>query len=195
MIQFHVYPGGKKRIVTFSYDDGHDKDARLIEMFDRHGVKGTFHLNSLKFADYTEEQRAELRARYAGHEVACHTVHHGWPARMPLASLTEEIMNDRKALEAIFGYPILGMSYPSGSFSEEALIAHRACGIVYSRPPFRTRSSSCPKISLPGIPPVTIRTRFRSATILWRAWTPNGRTRSFTSGGTLMSSGLRRIGR
>lgn len=133
MIQFHVYPGGKKRIVTFSYDDGHDKDARLIEMFDRHGVKGTFHLNSLKFADYTEEQRAELRARYAGHEVACHTVHHGWPARMPLASLTEEIMNDRKALEAIFGYPILGMSYPSGSFSEEALIAHRACGIVYSR--------------------------------------------------------------
>ena len=38
MIQYHVYPGGKKRIVTFSYDDGHENDARLIELFNYFGI-------------------------------------------------------------------------------------------------------------------------------------------------------------
>ena len=30
MIQFQIFPGGKRRAVTFSYDDGHPNDARLL---------------------------------------------------------------------------------------------------------------------------------------------------------------------
>ena len=45
MIQFHCYPGGKKRVVTFSYDDGFSGDVRLAELFNRYGVKATFHIN------------------------------------------------------------------------------------------------------------------------------------------------------
>ena len=41
MVQFHVYPGGKRRIVTFSYDDGNPKDARLIELFNAYWVIAT----------------------------------------------------------------------------------------------------------------------------------------------------------
>lgn len=133
MIQYHVYPGGKKRIVTFSYDDGHRNDARLVEMFNRHGVKATFHLNGAKYIGKTDAELAEIRHRYRGHEIACHTVHHGWPARMPMQSVTAETMEDRKILEQLTDYPVIGMSYPSGSFSEEAVCAMRACGIVYSR--------------------------------------------------------------
>ena len=44
MIEYNVYPGGKRRIVTFSYDDGSETDARLIELFNKYGVKSTFHL-------------------------------------------------------------------------------------------------------------------------------------------------------
>lgn len=133
MIQFHVYPGGKKRVVTFSYDDGHYNDERLVALFNKYGVKGTFHLNGKKYIGKTEEELDVYRARYAGHEISCHTVTHGWPARMPLASLTSEIMEDRKILEHLAGYPITGLSYPSGSYSDEAITALRACGIVYSR--------------------------------------------------------------
>ena len=75
MIQYHVYPGGKKRIVTFSYDDGSENDRRLIELFAKYGVKAAFHLNSDRVKDRDPEQ---LRKLYAGHEVSCHTVHHGW---------------------------------------------------------------------------------------------------------------------
>lgn len=133
MIQFHVYPGGRKRVVTFSYDDGHENDARLAELFRCYGVKGTFHLNGRHFQSLTEEEAETYRRRYEGHEVACHTVRHGWPARMPLQSVVKETFEDRAALEAVFGYPIRGMSYPSGSYGEEAIAAMEACGIVYSR--------------------------------------------------------------
>ena len=48
MIQFNIFPGGVRRVVTFSYDDGCDNDARLIELFNKYGVKGSFHLNARK---------------------------------------------------------------------------------------------------------------------------------------------------
>ena len=133
MIQLHVYPGGKKRIVTFSYDDGHTNDIRLIELFDRYGVKGTFHLNSKTISTYNDDKLSEIKERYKNHEISCHTVNHGWPARMPMPSLVGEIMGNRKVLEKIAGYPVIGMSYPSGSFSDDAVAVHSACGIVYSR--------------------------------------------------------------
>ena len=60
MIQFHVYPEGKKRIVTFSYDDGPACDKRLVDLFNKYKVKGTFHLNG---GEASEETIAELRER------------------------------------------------------------------------------------------------------------------------------------
>ena len=35
MVQYHVFPGGKKRIVTFSYDDGSSGDERLVSLFNK----------------------------------------------------------------------------------------------------------------------------------------------------------------
>ncbi len=134
MIQFHAYPGGKKRIVTFSYDDGHENDKRLSEIFNKYGVKATFHINGQWWdKSATDEQKAELKKRYDGHEVSCHTYSHGWPSRMPSASLVGEVMKDRKILEDMVNYPVIGMSYPSGSYSDEAISVMKACGIVYSR--------------------------------------------------------------
>ena len=94
MIQLHVYPDGKKRIVTFSYDDGHTNDIRLIELFDNYGVKGTFHLNSKTISTYNDEQMTEIKERYKNHEISCHTVSHGWPSKIPSASLVGEIIEN-----------------------------------------------------------------------------------------------------
>ena len=40
------YPGGKHKALTMSYDDGRTYDRQLVEIFNRYGIKGTFHLNS-----------------------------------------------------------------------------------------------------------------------------------------------------
>ena len=70
MLQFHIYPGGKKRIVTFSYDDGSGNDPRLIELFNKYGVKATFHLNTRVFEKMTDEgEKKAFVDRYIGHEV------------------------------------------------------------------------------------------------------------------------------
>ena len=69
MIQYHVYPGGKKRVVTFSYDDGSKNDARLIALFNKYGVLGTFHLNGIDFTEGyypRREDRATQLARQQG---------------------------------------------------------------------------------------------------------------------------------
>lgn len=142
MIQFNVFPGGKKRVVTFSYDDGRPNDARLALLFNKYGVKGTFHLN-----DDSETIRDKEKAReiYSGHEISCHTCRHGWLDNMPKSSLINEIFENRRVLEEITGYPVVGMSYPSGAFSPEAEDALAACGIVYSRTVVSTHNFSFPK--------------------------------------------------
>ena len=40
------FPGGKHKALTLSYDDGRTQDRRLVDIFNRNGIKGTFHLNS-----------------------------------------------------------------------------------------------------------------------------------------------------
>ena len=136
MIQFHVYPGGKKRILTFSYDDGSEGDLRLVGLFNRYGMKATFHLNDrphLLRGETEEEAILHFRNAYAGHEISCHTSSHGWPSRMPTTLVIEETRTNRLTLERLAGYPIVGMSYPSGSYNEEVEEIMRYAGIVYSR--------------------------------------------------------------
>ena len=41
-----LFPEGKQSAFTLSYDDGQIYDRKLVEMFNRYGLKGTFHLNS-----------------------------------------------------------------------------------------------------------------------------------------------------
>ena len=36
-------------------------------------------------------------------------------------------------MERVAGYPVVGMSYPSGSYNDEVVTVLRACGIVYAR--------------------------------------------------------------
>lgn len=145
MIEFNVFPGGKRRIVTFSYDDGHFNDKRLMEMFDKYGVKATFHLNGEKYLDKTDNELEKIRELYKNHEISCHTVHHGRPEFIPSASFAAEVLEDRKILERIAGYPVLGMSYPNGTYSADTLNVLKACGIIYSRTTKSTGNFTMPQ--------------------------------------------------
>lgn len=127
------YPGGKHKALTMSYDDGKVQDRRLIDIFNRYGIKGTFHINSGLFDDPKRIKPEKFRQLYAGHEVACHTVTHPTIARCPLPEVLEEVLADRRDLEKIMGYPVRGLSYPNGSLSEDIVKALPMCGIRYSR--------------------------------------------------------------
>lgn len=145
MIEYSVYPNGKRRIVTFSYDDGPAEDNRLVELFNQYGVKGTFHLNGRKYQHLSYEEKLNIRYRYQGHEIACHTLQHGWPERMPGISIVNEVVKDRLILEEIAGYPVVGISYPNGSVSKFAADTMETCGIVYGRTTISTQKMKMPQ--------------------------------------------------
>ena len=45
-IVYTCFPGGKHKVLTMSYDDGRLEDRRLVEIFNRNGIRGTFNLNA-----------------------------------------------------------------------------------------------------------------------------------------------------
>ncbi len=130
---FFLYPGGKQRCVTFSYDDGNAADRRLVSIFNAHHLKATFHLNSINLGRDGNVKPEEVATLYAGHEVACHMETHPFPTVMPEATVAREIWNDRAALEKLCGSPVRGMSFPFGKWNALTLAAMDACGIEYSR--------------------------------------------------------------
>jgi peptidoglycan/xylan/chitin deacetylase (PgdA/CDA1 family) len=131
---YTCFPGGKHKALTMSYDDGQIHDRRLIEIFNKYGIKGTFHLNSgIMEKDEKRVKPEEARELYAGHEVACHTYTHPTIERCPIEQTVRQIIKDREILEELVGYPVRGLSYPNGSYNDEIKAALPACGIEYSR--------------------------------------------------------------
>ena len=74
---FMRYPGGKPKAVTFSYDDGVPQDERLVGIFNKYGMKGTFNLNcdKMRSNNFTKEQIKEIFLSN-GHEIAVHGAMH-----------------------------------------------------------------------------------------------------------------------
>jgi peptidoglycan/xylan/chitin deacetylase (PgdA/CDA1 family) len=132
-IQFRLFPNGRKRALTFSYDDGTAHDRRLVEIFDRYGVRATFHLNSGKLDRAGWIRSAEVASLYKKHEVSVHTIHHYHLERIPPDMAASEILDDRRALEALVGYPVRGMSFPFGAFNDDLVRLLPSLGIEYAR--------------------------------------------------------------
>ena len=145
MVKFNRYKNGAKRALTMSYDDGREQDKRLVEIFNRYGIKGTFHLNGNRYLNMTDEELKEVAKIYEGHEVSCHTVHHPHLEYLPMSLCTKEIVEDRAILEKMCGYIVRGMSYPFGTWNDDVVAAMKAGGMEYSRTVTSTNSFSVPK--------------------------------------------------
>lgn len=138
------FPGGKHKALTMSYDDGRTEDRRLVEIFNRYGIKATFHLNSgLEGGDRIPQE--EWKTLYQGHEISCHTVLHPTIARCPAEQVALQVLEDRRNLERAAGYPVRGMSYPNGSYNKEILSLLPGLGIEYSRVVGDTHQFSMPE--------------------------------------------------
>lgn len=142
-IIYTCFPQGKHKVLTMSYDDGMIYDRRLVSIFNTYGIKGTFHLNSgIDDRRTPQEEWAEL---YKGHEISCHTVLHPTIARSPIDQVAVQVLEDRRRLEEIAGYPIRGMSYPNGSWTPQIAQLLPMLGIEYCRVVGNTDDFSMPQ--------------------------------------------------
>lgn len=140
-----VYPEGKFKALTLSYDDGRTADRRLVEILNTYGIKGTFHINAGLLEQDQRIPADEIAELYEGHEVSAHTWSHPTIARSPKEAIIYELMEDRKRLEDIVGYPIRGMSYPNGSYNEKLIDMLPFLGIEYGRVVPSTQEFSIPQ--------------------------------------------------
>lgn len=141
-IVFDCFPGGRRKALSMSYDDGKIHDRRLIDIFNQHGIRGTFHLNSGSLDSEGVVSSAEVTALYAGHEVASHTVSHPALTHLSRERVLQEIVEDRRALEQLVGYPVRGFAYPGGDFGDAVVEMLLALGIDYARTTHRNPNFS-----------------------------------------------------
>lgn len=151
---------GKTKAVTFSFDDGVKQDKRLIELFNKYGLKCTFNLNSMLLSTENVWSNGEITVRrdkisaseirhvYYGHEVACHTLEHKKLTLLTESEIIHQVEDDRDNLSEICGYEIIGMAYPCGDVNNDARVANiieKQTGIKYSRTITSTNTFNLPK--------------------------------------------------
>lgn len=137
----------KLKAVTFSFDDGVEQDKRLIKLFDKYGLKGTFNINSgllgLKGSlertifgvtgavSHNKIPLDEIKQVYENHEVAVHTVTHPTLRELPDDRIISEVLEDTVALEKITGNKVYGMAYPNSYGPPDKVLFEKLTGTKY----------------------------------------------------------------
>lgn len=152
-----VFPGGKSKAFTLSYDDGTIHDRRLLDIVNRYGVRGTFNLNSgfldlddvkdgpFGVFDLSKISADEVTALYEGHEVAGHGLNHASPTDIGSSAFMYETIEDKASLEKITGKLVRGYAYPFGNYGEKAKDILRYAGYLYARTVEVTHEFSLPR--------------------------------------------------
>lgn len=151
---------GKKKAVTFSFDDGVTQDVRLIELFNRYGLKSTFNINSEllgrsgslgcngRNVAHNKVAPTDVKNVYRGHEVAVHTLTHPNLTMLDEEEIVRQVEEDRKNIERLVGYPVRGMAYPCGGVNNDDRVASvlaRRTKIGYARTITSTYSFDLPQ--------------------------------------------------
>ena len=105
---------GKKKALTFSFDDGVTQDIRLIEILDKYGLKCTFNLNSEflgldgtlfrngRTVRHDKIKPEAVKEIYKGHEVAVHGKTHAALGITPSVNGVRDVLEGRLGLEKEF---------------------------------------------------------------------------------------------
>lgn len=147
--KFMRFPEGRAKALTFSYDDGVKADKKLIEIFNAHGLKGTFNLNSKLFdcecwhGKMGEEETYKVFSA-APHEIALHGARHIFMDKVPLPEAVNEVVQNRLYLENKFNRIVRGMAYPYCACNDKIISLLPALGVDYARTTVSTHSFAIP---------------------------------------------------
>ncbi|WP_124066338.1 polysaccharide deacetylase family protein [Clostridium sp. E02] len=152
-----VFPEGKRKAFTLSYDDGVRQDERLLRLMKKYGIKGTFNLNSDLLGireravidnydtDISKFEKQEIKNIYQGQEIAAHALTHMKLTDISSQTAAYQILKDRKNLEQITGDFVQGFAYPFGCYDSKVVQVLENCGIEYARTVERTGRLELPK--------------------------------------------------
>lgn len=149
-----IYPDGKSKALTFSYDDGVVQDKRLVRIFDEYSLKGTFNLNSKMIKERDSYERNgivirrlsedEVQKSYTKHEIATHSYSHPFLTKLHDKNIADEIRLDKLGLETLTDNIIRGHAYPFGAYDDRVIKILAENFIDYARTTVSTNSFNLP---------------------------------------------------
>lgn len=153
-----LFPGGKSKAFTLSYDDGVVQDRRLAQIFREHGLKCTFNLGSGLLGhqdiahrpghpevDVSKVSPEEVATVYAGHEIAGHGLYHSALNTVGSPLAMYEIIEDKRRLEALAGQPLRMFAYPFGFYNDTVIELLRLAGYQGARTVKSTHGFAIPE--------------------------------------------------
>ncbi|MBQ8230172.1 MAG: polysaccharide deacetylase family protein [Clostridia bacterium] len=151
---------GKKKAITFSFDDGVTQDIRLIEIFNKYGLKCTFNLNSEalgvqstltrngRVVPFNRVPADKVKEIYQGYEIAAHTLTHPNLRGCSDEEIIRQVEQDRKNLSKLCGCEVVGMAYPGGGYNPDdhaVEVVKQQTGVRYARTTRSTKSFTLQK--------------------------------------------------
>jgi glycosyltransferase involved in cell wall biosynthesis len=128
-----AFVSGTGRLIFLSFDDNYRSWLDGLSVFERHGVKATFYVNTFPFRDVasafdiqqyladvdaegeTTISREELREiAAAGHRIGAHTHTHPVLTAIPFERAKEEIRISKQIVEDILQRKVTDFAYPFG---------------------------------------------------------------------------------
>ena len=157
MNAYLLFPDGKEKALTLSYDDCVDTDIELIKLMEKYNIKCTFNVNAGLFSpEGTVREEDQIHFRLSKQtarklydnplcEVATHGYKHPVYHHISTAECVRDIIKDREELEETFGKIIRGHAYPYGAFNDDVVDILKQSGIVYARTTRSHRSFKLPE--------------------------------------------------
>ena len=124
---------------VFAIDDGTIFDKKVIDIFNKYGIRATFNLNSglqdyVWYKDWLEVRRLNLKENkhiYKGHEVASHSLTHPFLTSLSDEDVYHEVKEDIDNLKNTFGCDIKSFSFPFDGYDERTINIIKGLGITH----------------------------------------------------------------
>ena len=122
-------------VVSLTFDDALAQQVQAAAMLEKHGMRGTFFLNTWRLQtpsvdDMTPPQARDLQSR--GHEIGGHTLNHPHLTALTRDQQRVEICNDRANLLSL-GLDVQNFAYPFGDWNATVRQAVVDCGYNSAR--------------------------------------------------------------
>ena len=130
-----------QRLIHFTFDDGPDPrtTVRLLDTLDRLQIKVTFFFSASRFRKGKARNRhaAEIarEALRRGHSIGSHSVDHQRMARLSPNALTEQLDENERLFEAVFGTRTFLFRPPFGSSNhhlDQMLLKRRYTNVLWN---------------------------------------------------------------
>lgn len=119
-------------IITTSWDDGHPKDFKLLELLEKYNLKATFYI-PLSNAENPVMEKKSMREIAAHQEIGGHTLNHIYLNRLNDEIAEYEITQSRIQLEEIIGQPVTAFCFPGGKYSNRDIFLLKKAGYLFGR--------------------------------------------------------------